>query len=114
MCSEVLNVYLFLQLYFQTNDSLTVDSDLNNSSFYQQVDLLPYFKKPPTDRNAPGEFGHPFSIPSKLGPSVERQIQEGYKRHAFNVLVSDLISVHRNLGDKREDVCKVCKLCVFH
>jgi len=59
------------------------------------------------DRTAPGEFGHPFSVPSRLGPSVERQVEEGYRRHAFNVLVSDLISVHRNLGDKREDVCKV-------
>ena len=94
---------------FQQNDPDAIDSSKNTSkAFYSSVDLLPIFKKPPTDRDAPGEFGHPFVVPSRLGPSVQRQVEEGYRRHAFNVLVSDLISVHRNLGDKREDECKVC------
>uniref|UniRef100_F6VV46 Polypeptide N-acetylgalactosaminyltransferase n=1 Tax=Ciona intestinalis TaxID=7719 RepID=F6VV46_CIOIN len=69
-------------------------------------ELLPVLKKPPSSRDEPGEFGHPFIIPHRMGASVERQVEEGYRRHAFNVLVSDVISVHRNLGDKREDVCK--------
>ncbi|XP_076808999.1 polypeptide N-acetylgalactosaminyltransferase 4-like [Clavelina lepadiformis] len=77
-----------------------------SDAYYKPMDLLPLLSKPPSDRDAPGEFGHPFSVPSRLGPSVERQIEEGYRRHAFNVLVSDIISVHRNLGDKREEDCK--------
>ena len=80
-----------------------------SSGFYEPVDLLPYLKKPSIDRDAPGEFGHPFAVPSRLGPSVERQVEEGYRKHAFNVLVSDIISVHRNLGDKREAACKVSR-----
>lgn len=82
-------------------------SNFTASSYYAPHELLPHLKKPPADRDAPGEFGHPFEIPRKLGPSVERQVNEGYRRFAFNVLASDIISVHRNLGDKREDECKV-------
>uniref|UniRef100_H2ZQ03 Glycosyltransferase 2-like domain-containing protein n=1 Tax=Ciona savignyi TaxID=51511 RepID=H2ZQ03_CIOSA len=57
--------------------------------------------------DSPGEFGHPFLIPQRMGASVQQQIDDGYRRHAFNVLVSDVISVHRNLGDKREEECKI-------
>jgi len=77
-----------------------------NFTFYLPEHLIPVLMKPPIDREAPGELGHPFEIPKRMGPSVVQQIEEGYKRHAFNVLVSDIVSVHRNLGDHRETVCK--------
>jgi len=83
-----------------------------NFTHYLPEHLIPVLMKPPIDREAPGEMGHPFEIPKRMGPSVGGQIEEGYRRFAFNVLVSDIISVHRNLGDHRELVCKETKFKV--
>jgi len=89
----------------EENESKALDT-MNKTAYYTMDHLTPVLLKPPVDRDAPGEFGHSFEIPKRMGPSYERQIEEGYKKYAFNVLVSDIISVHRNLGDKREDECK--------
>ena len=104
----------------QIGQSQPVDSKESNktssSEFYAPFELVPYLKKPPSERDAPGEFGHPFEMPLNLAPSVQREIAKGYQRYSFNVLASDIISLHRNLGDKREDVCKVrgCVLLIHH
>ena len=103
------NNFQFLTFLEQENESKALDT-MNKTAYYTMDHLTPVLLKPPVDRDAPGEFGHSFEIPKRMGPSYERQIEEGYKRYAFNVLVSDIISVHRNLGDKREDECKVNRI----
>nr|XP_039265638.1 polypeptide N-acetylgalactosaminyltransferase 6-like [Styela clava] len=78
-----------------------------DSSIYSPLELLPALKKPPSDRNSPGEFGRAFHVPRKVGAALAPMIMQGYQQHGFNTIVSDIISVHRNLGDKREEQCKV-------
>lgn len=100
----------------QQNESLSkigdvykFEVDSPDSPFYTPMELLPTLKKPPSDINEPGEFGHPFRIPVKTGIALAPVIAQGYMQHGFNAIVSDIISPHRNLGDKREEGCKVRK-----
>lgn len=99
---------------FQQNETLSnigdvykVQVESPDSPFYTPMELLPTLKKPPSDINEPGEFGHPFHIPVKTGIALAPVIAQGYMQHGFNTIVSDIISPHRNLGDKREEGCKV-------
>lgn len=78
-----------------------------DGQYYTAAELLPPLKKPPSERNAPGEFGHPFEIPERVVAALRMQILNGYRYHGFNLVASDVISVHRNLGDRREQECKV-------
>ncbi len=49
------------------------------------------------DQKGPGEFGQGVAV----SPDEKEKEKEGYKKHAFNQLVSDRISVHRSLKDYR-------------
>ncbi len=59
----------------------------------------------PNDDDPPGEHGVKVVIKN---PTPEQQIliARGYERNSFNEFVSDLISIHRNLPDVRNDWCK--------
>lgn len=88
-------------------DIFSIDVNSPSSPYYTAIELLPTLKKPPSDINEPGEFGHPFRIPLKTAIALSAVISQGYAQHGFNTIVSDIISPHRNLGDKREEECKV-------
>lgn len=53
-----------------------------------------------------GEMGKAVNLPNHLIPEVKALVEKGWKDHAFNQYVSDLISVHRSLPDKRDSWCK--------
>lgn len=65
---------------------------------------LPNTEKPASCQE-PGAMGAPYVIKDPT-PEQEKLIEEGYKRHAFNEYVSDLIPVRRSLPDYRNYWCK--------
>lgn len=53
-----------------------------------------------------GEFGVPVEMPDNLSPEIQKVVDEGWGNHAFNMYLSDLISVQRKLPDYRSEYCK--------
>ena len=41
--------------------------------------------------------------------AVKAQIDQGWERQGFNEYVCDMISLHRQLGDRRENACRELK-----
>lgn len=54
------------------------------------------------DDKAPGEMGRPVKLPKNLSPAIQKLVKDGWKNHAFNQYVSDMISVRRSLPDLRD------------
>lgn len=50
-----------------------------------------------------GELGKPVVLPSNLSAEVQKLVNEGWQKNAFNQYVSDLISLHRTLPDPRDE-----------
>lgn len=50
-----------------------------------------------------GEYGKPVVIPTNLTSDVQKLVNEGWQKNAFNQYVSDLISLHRKLPDPRDE-----------
>ena len=48
-------------------------------------------------RNGFGEYG----VPVNLNNTFSKAIQAGYKEHEINIVVSDMISLHRKVPDLR-------------
>ncbi|XP_044159099.1 polypeptide N-acetylgalactosaminyltransferase 3-like [Bufo gargarizans] len=75
------------------------------AGYYTAAELRPYLERPPLDPHAPGASGKPFT-PNKLSPEERKEMEEGEKKHCFNVFASDRISLHRDLGpDTRPPEC---------
>lgn len=53
------------------------------------------------ENHLPGDMGKPVVLNTGLNKRVKAVIDEGYKNHAFNQFVSDIISVERPLPDYR-------------
>ncbi|RZF39787.1 hypothetical protein LSTR_LSTR014071, partial [Laodelphax striatellus] len=53
-----------------------------------------------------GELGKPVVLPTNMTPEVKKLVDEGWQKNAFNQYVSDLISLHRQLPDPRDEWCK--------
>ena len=52
---------------------------------------------------APGEMGNPVRVDKgKLSPEEKERYQNGWRNHAFNEYVSDMISLRRSLADVRD------------
>ncbi|XP_055372588.1 putative polypeptide N-acetylgalactosaminyltransferase 9 isoform X2 [Condylostylus longicornis] len=60
---------------------------------------------PPND-DAPGEMGKPVVLPKNLTADIQKLVDDGWSKNAFNQYVSDLVSVHRSLPDPRDAWCK--------
>lgn len=54
------------------------------------------------DDKAPGEMGRPVKLPKDLSLEIKKLVKDGWKNHAFNLYVSDMISVRRSLPDLRD------------
>ncbi|CAO1440901.1 unnamed protein product [Diamesa serratosioi] len=58
----------------------------------------------PTNDNS-GEMGRPVTLSPNMSKEMAQKVAEGWKRHSFNEVVSDLISVRRQLPDVRYKYC---------
>ncbi|XP_063825889.1 putative polypeptide N-acetylgalactosaminyltransferase 9 [Ostrinia nubilalis] len=54
----------------------------------------------------PGVDGKPVLLNENLKNYLKHQVQKGWKSHAFNQFVSDIIPLNRSLLDVRDDWCK--------
>lgn len=79
-----------------------------SNDVYTADELKPWRDKPRTIPSDPGEYGKGVKI---TNPSAEESalIKQGWDSHAFNQHVCDKISLHRYLGDKRDQECKTRK-----
>lgn len=63
--------------------------------------------EPRKSENSPGEWGQSVVVHKDLISDAERsKYNDGWKQHAFNAYVSDLISVRRRLPDIRDAECQ--------
>lgn len=69
----------------------------------------PLYKKPPADSHALGEWGRASKL--QLNEGELKQQEELIERYAINIYLSDRISLHRHIEDKRMYECKAKK---FH
>lgn len=59
--------------------------------------------EPPNDNS--GEMGRPVTLPANISKELAMEVGEGWHRHSFNEVVSNLISVRRKLPDVRYKYC---------
>ncbi|XP_036310782.1 POC1 centriolar protein homolog B isoform X6 [Pipistrellus kuhlii] len=64
----------------------------------------PLYDKPPADPRALGEWGKASKL--QLGEAERKQQEELIERYAINIYLSDRISLHRHIEDKRMHECK--------
>ncbi|XP_055973459.1 polypeptide N-acetylgalactosaminyltransferase 4 [Sorex fumeus] len=64
----------------------------------------PLYEKPPADPGALGEWGRASKL--QLGPEEEKQQQALLERYAINIYLSDRISLHRHIEDRRMPECR--------
>ena len=80
------------------NDDVVDDVDDNDVTGINEVTkYASYDKSPYMRRTQPGYMGNGV----KLKKNEKKAEDEGYKRHSFNQLVSDKISLERSLPDYR-------------
>ncbi|EPY79303.1 polypeptide N-acetylgalactosaminyltransferase 4 [Camelus ferus] len=71
----------------------------------EAVDLSrPLYEKPPADSHATGEWGKASKL--QLNTGELKQQEELIERYAINIYLSDRISLHRHIEDKRMYECK--------
>lgn len=51
----------------------------------------------------PGEMGRPVVLPTNISKEIKKLVDKGWTNNAFNEYVSNLISVHRQLPDPRDE-----------
>ena len=82
------------------NDDVVDDVDDNDVTGINEVTkYASYDKSPYMRRTQPGYMGSGV----KLKKNEKKAEDEGYKRHSFNQLVSDKISLERSLPDYRNN-----------
>ncbi|CAO1440114.1 unnamed protein product [Diamesa tonsa] len=59
--------------------------------------------EPPNDNS--GEMGRPVTLSPDMSKELEIEVAEGWQRHSFNEVISNLISVRRKLPDVRYKYC---------
>ncbi|XP_054091256.1 putative polypeptide N-acetylgalactosaminyltransferase 9 [Zeugodacus cucurbitae] len=63
------------------------------------------FVPPSPLKDAPGEMGKPFVLPTNMTAEMKKAVEDGWTNNAFNQYVSDMISVHRSLPNPRDAWC---------
>lgn len=53
-----------------------------------------------------GDNGLPYHVNANADENIKNLVSEGWQKNAFNQYVSDVISLHRRIPDKRNDWCK--------
>ena len=103
------SVWFMCSLLFLIYDRVTFYSSANlakgkreNVYQLQRGTWLANYEKLPKSHypKGPGEYG----IPVKLNSSFSMEIRNGYKKHELNIVVSDMISLHRRVPDLRSKV----------
>lgn len=125
-------VWIYLAAYYMftgniesSEENIALISDIK-SPLQNDVRLVSanYDRTPDRNPDKPGEWGAGVT----LNFLEKRQESEGYKEHAFNRVVSDKISIQRNLLDNRNSkwvtkhnflveakgFTKGVRRCVFH
>ncbi|XP_012513017.1 PREDICTED: polypeptide N-acetylgalactosaminyltransferase 4 [Propithecus coquereli] len=76
------------------------------SDLQEQAEDLsrPLYEKPPADSHAFGEWGRASKL--QLNEGELKQQEELIERYAINIYLSDRISLHRHIEDKRMYECK--------
>ncbi|KAL7011873.1 hypothetical protein ACKWTF_014501 [Chironomus riparius] len=54
----------------------------------------------------PGHLGAPVILPLNVSKEIQQKIDDGYKTYGFNAFVSSLVSLNREIPDKRSEYCK--------
>ncbi|CRL01929.1 CLUMA_CG015358, isoform A [Clunio marinus] len=54
----------------------------------------------------PGENGEPIILPENTSVEIKKLIDEGKEKFGFNVFISNMISLNRNIPDFRSEICK--------
>uniref|UniRef100_A0A8C5APE3 Polypeptide N-acetylgalactosaminyltransferase n=1 Tax=Gadus morhua TaxID=8049 RepID=A0A8C5APE3_GADMO len=67
----------------------------------------PVYEKPPLDVNGLGELGRAVKL--DLQGEDKKKEQESIDKHQINIYVSDKISLHRRLSERRNPLCKEVK-----
>lgn len=103
----VTSAILLLALIIVYFPKSQLKEDNNNLQEKLVQDEFPFIK-PPNIFNVDnlGDCGLPVRLPKYLKPEIKKIVDEGWKRHAFNQYVSDLIPVKRKLLDHRSESCK--------
>ena len=93
------SVWIYLAAYFIfTYDDVDVDAEMRNSAHDEWTySLLMFDRTPQRNSDKPGEWG----VGVSLNILEKKREEQGFKDHAFNRVVSDKISLERNLPDFR-------------
>ena len=101
-----MSLWFMCSLLFLIYDRVTFYSSVNlakgkreNVYPLQRRTWLANYEKLPKSHNSKGlgEYG----IPVKLNRSFAMRIRKAYKEHELNIVVSDMISLHRRIPDLR-------------
>ncbi|XP_013183210.2 putative polypeptide N-acetylgalactosaminyltransferase 9 [Amyelois transitella] len=74
-------------------------------SFEDEIEAL---KDTPTNY-LPGENGTAVLLQNDLKNYIRVRVKQGWRNHAFNQFVSDIVPLNRSLPDVRDDWCKIQK-----
>ncbi|KAL3832574.1 hypothetical protein ACJMK2_024207 [Sinanodonta woodiana] len=90
------------------SDNSKEDTKIKDEEMVKTARMAPVHPdNPQINPGAPGEMGKPVIIDrTKLSPQERDKFEAGFRKHAFNQYVSDMISLHRSLPDVRDPECK--------
>lgn len=98
---------LFINIYSELNEKNEIIIELKLN---QINDIKKSIHRGNSNKYLPGEYGKATNIDVKSLNSEEKlKYETGWKNYEFNQYLSDLISVHRNLPDIRDEKCKLIK-----
>lgn len=89
------SVWIYLATYFILSNKL--EAEVSNTGDVTVYNMLMYDRTPDRNSDKPGEWGAGVT----LNFLEKKREQQGFSDHAFNRVVSDKISLERNLPDVR-------------
>jgi hypothetical protein len=99
---------LFINIYNELNEKNEIIIELKLNQINN--DIKKSIHSGNSNRYLPGEYGKATNINVKSLNSEEKlKYDTGWKNYEFNQYLSDMISVHRNLPDIRDEKCKLIK-----